>query len=348
MTKGVSVFSSVTALWSTLFGVGIYFTPKAFAKSGILYASLQLLGVGGISFISILVLFILSYEEIIKQSEIKKEEDMPLNTCSISIQDKDIKTEVKYVQENQVMAVKPDDGIRLSYAGLGKSLQKWLGVVIDLVIMMTAFSKVLFYQKFISLISTSLLGHSVVDSIGFNPYYIFVVLYGLIILSGGQFKNLQSIDWLSKISFASIAVNCLIVGAMNFILVDFKSAHITNPTKNVSLSVISTFIFALFCQNNVVEIFNNMRDKNVKNLILVAAAVPLGACVFYAIMGVTGSMLFGDYMPNEDIISILANENSEIVKHLFDKNSKFYCIHFLVPCVAIIGLIITSIYSCLL
>jgi cytochrome bd-type quinol oxidase subunit 2 len=50
-------------------------------------------------------------------------------------------------------------------------------------------------------------------------------------------------------------------------------------------------------------------------------------------------------MPNEDIISILANENSEIVKHLFDKSSKFYCIHFLVPCVAIIGLIITSIYQ---
>jgi hypothetical protein len=50
-------------------------------------------------------------------------------------------------------------------------------------------------------------------------------------------------------------------------------------------------------------------------------------------------------MPNEDIISILANENSEIVKHLFDTNSKFYCIHFIVPCFAIIGLLISSIYQ---
>ncbi|EOB12794.1 glucose transporter type 3, partial [Nosema bombycis CQ1] len=132
---------------------------------------------------------------------------------------------------------------------------------------------------------------------------------------------------------------------MNFVLVDFKSAHITNPTKTVSLSVISTFIFAMFCQNNVVEIFNDMKDKNVKNLILVAAAASLGACVFYAIMGIAGSLLFGDYMPNEDIISILANENSEIVKHLFDTNSKFYCIHFIVPCFAIIGLLISSIYQ---
>jgi hypothetical protein len=50
-------------------------------------------------------------------------------------------------------------------------------------------------------------------------------------------------------------------------------------------------------------------------------------------------------MPNEDIISILANENSEIVKHLFDTNSKFYCIHFIVPCFANIGLLISSIYQ---
>ncbi|EOB11545.1 Transmembrane transporter [Nosema bombycis CQ1] len=131
---------------------------------------------------------------------------------------------------------------------------------------------------------------------------------------------------------------------MNFILVEFKSSHINNPTKNISLSVISTFIFAMFCQSNVVEIFNEMEDKNIKNLIFVAAASSLGACVFYAIMGIAGSLLFGDYMPNEDIISILANENSEIVKHLFDTNSKFYSIHFIVPCVAIMGLLISSIY----
>ncbi|EOB11831.1 putative aminoacid transporter [Nosema bombycis CQ1] len=99
------------------------------------------------------------------------------------------------------------------------------------------------------------------------------------------------------------------------------------------------------CQTNVVEVFSEMENKSIINLAIVAFSAAFGACMFYGSIGIAGSLLFGDNMPNEDIITILANSESSLVKYLSSRNSKFYCVHYLVPCLAILGLWISSVYQ---
>jgi amino acid permease len=126
---------------------------------------------------------------------------------------------------------------------------------------------------------------------------------------------------------------------------DYRATHVPNPEKSISLYAISKFIFSLDCQANVVEVFSEMENKSIINLAFVAFSAAFGACMFYGAMGITGSLLFGDNMPQQDIIRIFADRESSIIQFLLSSNSKFYWVHYIVPCLAIIGILISSVYQ---
>lgn len=341
MSNRTSSVKAIFMIVTTMLGVGMYYTPYSFAQNDILVGVFLLLTVVASTSFSIFSLFYSS-----KRLEEAREKPIELQTLG-KVYSRD--EEKSFVQNTEIDPEKQESTmkktIEISYSGIGKYLNSKLGVVIDVMIIVSGISACLFYQKFIGELATTLSGFSRNDEKFYLINMGFIFLATAILSVFAQIRDLSKLSWMASVNIFFISIIGIIIFALNFLLKEFKKLHVENPNRGNVGFALGNFIFAMSCQVNVVKIFTDLEDKSLFNLLLVSLLAPLFCGLIYGCVGIMGALLLGQNMPKVDIINCLADSKSDIRMYIDENHREMSFIPYLMSILTICALMISFIFN---
>lgn len=366
MKNDISVIKATSMLITSIFGVGIYYTPHSFALSGIL-VSIGLLGlVVLLSTLSIYFLFASANKKVFTETKLEAcetEEARELNSPENPQQD--ITTIEPKINQTIVTSVDPDqteidiehsnvvnqsvpqqtEESKISLYNLGTGINVYFGRLILGTIYITGIVACYFYQKFISKVSIAFYNIPESDENYDNIYTGIVVGHALILLLFSQIQNLAKISFFTYISVACMSLISISLCVMTAVFKDFRYQNDLSLARTGILQTLVNFIFAMGCQNIVVEIFSKLRVRTKRAFLIIASVASISSATIYGMIGIVGYALFGNNKLKGDIINALLDQKSNIREFIATNHPNFEFLPYLLGVLVITELSISSVFQ---
>ncbi|KAF9765012.1 hypothetical protein NGRA_0059 [Nosema granulosis] len=319
MKQNLSTFEAIISVVTSMFGIGIMFTPYSFSQSGPLVGGLILLGVQVLTIISMAGLLFCSKQYNKKLEEAMRKKLERTNNYLIGLGYTPTQEELERVEpipDNQVV----------SYSRLVLQFNPFVSRVIEVLIPLGGIATCLFYQKYICVLATTLLGYNEKNE---DFYYVYAEMIGLssfYLYFLSQIEDLARLKYVSFISVLCMSTVGVFIMVLNFLMGNFIKQHSPNENKGDMAFVIGNFIFALFCQNNTVNLFTKLTDITSKSLLIISISSTIISGTIYFTVGFMGSRLFGEHMVKKDIMSIFADSKSPI-NVILDQEYSLYLLY---------------------
>lgn len=208
----------------------------------------------------------------------------------------------------------------LTYYSVTKKYSSTLASMVDFFIALQGVGSCFVYMKCMLLWSKSLIGKKCPNDLVMSCLFI-IPLYGMSML-----KDLSALSHIGKLSVASVVY---LMGLCAYYAV--KLIGVPNAvTGKVSLqaivpnygAAIGTILFALGCHQNIVQVFNGLREKSLRNITLISLFCVIGGSSLYLLIGMCGYFVAGNGIESS-ILEFLSNEGKlkdYISQNSFDKN----------------------------
>ncbi|KRH94878.1 Amino Acid/Auxin Permease (AAAP) Family [Pseudoloma neurophilia] len=148
-----------------------------------------------------------------------------------------------------------------------------------------------------------------------QKYHILIFLIGLLFVMS-IWKDLSALSFLSYI--AIVASGVLFIVIFLIFLVNHKHTTTRKAVFSGFPSAISTILFSLSCQQNMLSIFSQLENQSRKNIINMLLIACITASILYALIGIFGYMAIGQGTKGSLIEIFTNNRGLEMEKVIDD------------------------------
>lgn len=215
-------------------------------------------------------------------------------------------------------------GQNASYSELGTKFSVKLKYLVRFCQMLSSILISIAFQRYITNLVLALVPSSLKTN--FELYYMeLIITLSMSIILGliSQIKNIADLKIFSYISVACVVSLLSLLLFSNIYLSEYIQS--LNPTINDKHNYpfsVSFFIFTLCCQTNIVDLYSSLKNKRIIGLLLISIFAPFFGFLINGFAGFLGYRLIGNYIGEQDIIKVFADDVSHINLYV-----EKYCIY---------------------